>query len=142
MNGEQRRNRLVLDCEYDGSTSTLRAARNDVVGCLKAHVKDQDLQERAELVVSELASNAVQAAPGSAYGLRISLVDDGSVVMAVTSSSERMPPPREAWGPATLLAARGRGLLIVGSLSDHVDVAQPAEGTIVVTATFLAAPHD
>lgn len=132
----------MLDREYEGTTGTLRDARGDVVGCLRQHLADQDLQDRAELVVSELASNAVQASPGQPYGLRLRLDDDGSIVLSITSSSERDTlPPRETWGPATLLAARGRGLLIVGNLSDQVDVEQPAAGTIMVTATLRAAPR-
>ena len=82
-----------------GTTSTLRSARNDVVELLETHVSDQDLQDRAELVVSELATNAIQASPGIAYGVRVSLADDGSVVMAVTSyDPARRPPPRVGMG--------------------------------------------
>ncbi len=129
-----------LEREYEGTTGTLRAARSDVVSWLNGHQVDHDLQERAALVLSELASNAVQASPGNAFSLRMSFADDGSVVMAVTSRTDRDgPPPRDDWGPATILATRGRGLLIVGKLSDHVDVDQPAAGTIVVTATFRPA---
>ena len=88
-------------------------------------------------MVSELATNAIQASPGANYGIRVSLDDDRCVVLRVTSASERgRPPPRGAWGPATAFAIRGRGLMIVGELSDHVDVQQAGEGTVVVTATF------
>ena len=132
---------VVLDRVYEGTTNTLRIARNDVVECLVAHAADQDVRDRAELVASELATNAIQASPGAAYGVRVSFDGDGSVVMAVTSSSETdMPPPREAWGPVTAVAPRGRGLLIVGKLTDAVDIKQPTVGTIVVTATFRAQP--
>jgi anti-sigma regulatory factor (Ser/Thr protein kinase) len=125
---------VVLDREYEGTTGTLRAARNDIVECLKDHVSDEDIQERAQLVVSELATNAIQASPGVAYGLRVSLAGDGSVIMAVTSTTERdAPPPRDEWGPAHPVAVRGRGLLIVDKLTDEVDVEQ-VNGTIVVRA--------
>jgi anti-sigma regulatory factor (Ser/Thr protein kinase) len=139
MSGEQR-TQILLDREYDGSTRTLRDARSDVVGLLRARPADQDLQDRAELVVSELASNAVQASPGSPYGLRVWFDRYGSLVMAVTSRSDRDSlPPRGSWGPATLLAARGRGLLIVGSLADQVDVEQPVAGRVTVTVTLRVA---
>jgi anti-sigma regulatory factor (Ser/Thr protein kinase) len=131
---------VVLDREYEGTTETLRVARNDVVGFLETHTSDQDLRERAELVVSELATNAVQASPGSTYSLHLSVEADGSIALSVTSSSDReVPPPRESWGPVTAIATRGRGLLIVGKLSDTVDVAQPAAGVVVITVTFRAA---
>jgi anti-sigma regulatory factor (Ser/Thr protein kinase) len=132
---------LALDREYDGTSGTLRAARNDVVSFLREHVPDTDLHERAELVVSELATNAVQASPGVAYGLHVELTHDGSVVLAVTSFTENgAPPPREAWGPVTARAARGRGLLIVDGLTDDVTVDRPSQDTIVVTATLRVAP--
>lgn len=142
MNHNGDRDVVVLDREYDGSTSTLRVARNDVVECLRDHVADEDVQERAQLVISELATNAIQASPGVAYGLRVSVADDGAVVMCVTSATERTaPPPRHQWGPVHPVAVRGRGLLIVDKLTDQVEVEQ-ASGTIVVTATLRAAsPH-
>jgi hypothetical protein len=52
---------VPLDREYGGTTSALRSARSDVVDVLGTHVSDQDLLDRAELVVSELATNAIQA---------------------------------------------------------------------------------
>ncbi len=131
---------VLLDREYDGTTSTLRGARNDVVEVLGTHLSDQDLLDRAELVVSELATNAIQASPGSAYSVRVSMAADGSVVLAVTSSIERDGPlPRSAWGPAFPQALRGRGLLIVDALTDEVDVRRSPAGTLVVTATFRTA---
>jgi anti-sigma regulatory factor (Ser/Thr protein kinase) len=131
---------VLLDREYDGATSTLRSARNDVVDALDAQLSDQELQERAELVVSELATNAIQASPGTAYGLRVSLDGDGAVVIAVTSHTQREgPPPRSAWGPTHPMALRGRGLLIVDKLTDEVDVQRSAADTLVVTATFRTA---
>jgi hypothetical protein len=69
--------------------------------------------------------------------MRVSLGDDRSVVVAVASRSEHnRPTPRENWGPATPLAARGRGLRIVSELSDHVEVGQPAPDVVVVTAVL------
>jgi anti-sigma regulatory factor (Ser/Thr protein kinase) len=130
---------VVLDREYDGSITTLRAARGDVVDCLRKRSDDQDLEERAELVVSELTTNAVQACPGAAYRVSVSLADDGVVAITVTScTANGFPPPRDAWGPAHATAPRGRGLLIVTELTDHVEVERPAEHTIVVTATLHA----
>jgi anti-sigma regulatory factor (Ser/Thr protein kinase) len=131
---------LVLDRRYDGTTGTLRVARSDVVVFLKAHVADEELHARAELVVSELATNAIQASPGVAYGLRVSLTGDGAVVLVVTSSTSHDGlPERESWGPAHATAPRGRGLLIVDELTDCVDVDRPSHGTIVVTATLRVA---
>jgi anti-sigma regulatory factor (Ser/Thr protein kinase) len=137
MSGERAPNRVVLDREYEGATSTLHSARSDVTDCLRHHVADTDVQERAQLVVSELATNAIQASPGTSYRLRVLLAAGGSVVMEVTSSTGRdTPPPRDLWGPATAIAPKGRGLMIVGKLTDEVGIEQPVAGTIVVTATL------
>jgi anti-sigma regulatory factor (Ser/Thr protein kinase) len=123
--------------DYDGTSSTLRDARKDVVGWLLDCGFDRDLQDRAALVVSELATNAVQASPGITYGVQLQRVGDRSATLVVTSRTEfQRPPPREHWGPASTLAARGRGLMIVEQLSDGVEVDLPSRDTVVVTATF------
>jgi anti-sigma regulatory factor (Ser/Thr protein kinase) len=127
----------VLDREYDGTTGMLRAARTDATGCMHQYGVDQDLRERAELVLSELAANAVQASPGSPFGLRMTLSTDGSVVLAVTSHTDNgSPPPHQQWHPATVRAPTGRGLMIVDHLSEQVVVNKPDPRTVVVTATL------
>lgn len=137
MSRSELRPHVVLDREYDGTTSTLRAARTDMVACLNRENLNEDLLERAELVLSELASNAVQASPGNPYKLRLALAADGSLVMALTSHTRNGgPPPRRPWGPSFVLAPSGRGLMIVDALSDRVNVKRPAEDTVVVTATL------
>jgi anti-sigma regulatory factor (Ser/Thr protein kinase) len=126
---------VVLNREYDGTTHTLRTARTDVVGCLNERGVDQDLQERAELVLSELASNAVQAAPGNPFSLRLALAGDGTLVLAVSSQTHNGgPPPRREWGPDNVLAPTGRGLMIVDQLAERVDVERPDVDRVVVTA--------
>ena len=137
MSSPQHGDARAMDREYAGTTSTLRTARTDFLAWLNDNRLDQDLQDRATLVLSELTSNAVQASPGNPYNVRASLDEGGAVVVAVTSRSHvGAPPPREMWGPETTLAPRGRGLLIVGKLSDHVAVEQPADNTVVVTSTL------
>ncbi len=143
MSPEQSRGAIVLDRAYAGESGTLRDVRHDVVACLRASIVDQELEERAQLVVSELATNAIQASPGTMYDIRVSLGSDHSVVVRVSSWRGRgVPPAREAWGPATDVAVRGRGLLIVAKLSDEVEVEQPTAGTVVVTVTLRPASSD
>jgi len=128
---------VVLDREYQGTTDTLRVARTEAGDRLADRHLGLDIRERAELVVSELASNAVQASPGTPYRLFVAIESDESVVIALTSNaSQGGPPPRAEWGPSNVLAPTGRGLLIVDELSDAVNVQRPAGGQIVVTATL------
>lgn len=139
MNGTScvcdRRDQFARD--YDGISSSLRDARKDVVGWLLDCGFDHDLQGRAALVVSELATNAVQASPGITYCVQLRRVGDRSATLVVTSHTNfQRPPPRQHWGPASPLAARGRGLMIVEQLADEVEVGLPSGDTVVVTATF------
>jgi len=137
MNSRALGSQVVLDREYQGTTDTLRAARSEVGDRLAERDLNLDLRERAELVVSELASNAVQASPGTPYRLCVAIESDESVVIELTSeAAQGGPPPRAEWGPTNVLAATGRGLLIVDELSDDVNVQRPTAGRIVVTATL------
>ena len=108
MTGARRDGHVVLQREYQGVTSALRAARSDLMDCLGRGF-DQDLRDRAQLVLSELATNAVEASPGSPFVVRLKIDEGTSLVVEVTSrTSAGAPPARESWGPATALAARGR----------------------------------
>src|SRR3954470_8917182 len=137
MNSRALGSQVVLDREYQGTTDTLRVARTEAGDRLPDRHPGLDIPERAELVVSEFASNAVQASPGTPYRLFVAIESDESVVIALTSNaSQGGPPPRAEWGPSNVLAPTGRGLLIVDELSDAVNVQRPAGGQIVVTATL------
>jgi anti-sigma regulatory factor (Ser/Thr protein kinase) len=121
---------------YDGDAATLRNARTDVVAWLAACGADGATQERAALIVSELASNALQASPGIAYAVRLSRDSASTVNLAVSNRNAVGPPPdHEQWHPVDVLSLRGRGLSIVDSLSDQVTVDQHG-GTVTVTAQF------
>ena len=137
MSSRAMNSQLVLFREYRGVTETLRQARSDVGDWLAERHMGPDLRERAELIVSELASNAVQAAPGTPYSVRVAIESDESVSIALTShGSNGGPPPRALWGPSSVLAETGRGLLVVDQLSENVRVQRPTAGQIVVTATL------
>lgn len=137
LTGSGRASESQLRRVYGGTSSTLRDARNDVVGWMEQHGLEEDLVERAALVLSELATNAVEASPGSDYSVQLSLADDRSAIIAVTSHIEyEQPPPRDHWGPPSLLSLRGRGLLIVSELAQDVAVDLPSSDTVVVTATL------
>ena len=129
----------ALHREYKGDLATLRSARRDVVEWLARQGADEETKDRAALIVSELTSNAIQAAPGSPYHLQVTRVDHDSASISVRNHPTRgLPPARQQWrAPSDLplgeLALRGRGLAIVDSLSEDVTVEHDGR-TVVVTA--------
>ncbi|MGZ4726032.1 MAG: hypothetical protein ACXV8L_17650, partial [Ilumatobacteraceae bacterium] len=63
----------TLDRDYEGEAATLRVARRDVLAWLTDVGADESTKERAVLIVSELATNALQASPGRMYRVRVAL---------------------------------------------------------------------
>ncbi len=126
-----------MNREYAGEAATLRTARHDVVDFLTECGADGQTVERASLIASELASNAIQAAPGRPYQLRIRIVDPNAASLSVRNHTApgAVPPAKESWRPVDDLAIRGRGLSIVDSLSDEVTV-EVSGDEVVVTAWF------
>jgi anti-sigma regulatory factor (Ser/Thr protein kinase) len=114
--------RRDFDRDYGGASS-VRAARVDVTQWMDAHGADHDAAHRAVLIVSELASNAVQASPGTAYHVRLSTVDRSTLDICVSNRrpDDRSRPP-ESLGPVAPHAPMGRGLSIVESLSHAIAI--------------------
>jgi anti-sigma regulatory factor (Ser/Thr protein kinase) len=124
----------MLEITYPGEAATLSRARHDVLACLRKWGADESVMDRAALIVSELATNALQASPGSEYGVQISRVDSKFAAIAVrNTTSGTVPPPPEHWQPVDHTALRGRGLSIVSALSDDVTV-ENLDGEVIVTA--------
>jgi anti-sigma regulatory factor (Ser/Thr protein kinase) len=129
----------MLQREYEGDLVTLRTARRDVVDWLTELGADDETKERAALIVSELTSNAIQAAPGRTYKLQVARLDDGSAAISVRNHPiSSRPPARELWrhvpeAPLRKLLSSGRGLAIVDSLSEDVTVEHHGD-EVVVTA--------
>jgi anti-sigma regulatory factor (Ser/Thr protein kinase) len=127
----------ALHREYEGDLTTLRTARRDVVDWLADQGADEDSRDRAALIVSELTSNAIQAAPGAMYKLQVARVDDRCAVISVHNRpTGGLPPSRDRWRaptdvPLRELTVRGRGLAIVDSLSEEVTVEHDDEAVVV-----------
>jgi anti-sigma regulatory factor (Ser/Thr protein kinase) len=127
--------------DYEGTTASLRAARDDVSAWLRAGGCDDEMAQRAVLVTSELASNAVQAAPDRRYAVSIMHAGTSLVELTVRSSFLAATPPERAyWFPTTPSAPRGRGLSIVAALSHDVRVAVDSEHVRVTAILPTAAP--
>ncbi|MGZ4673771.1 MAG: ATP-binding protein [Ilumatobacteraceae bacterium] len=125
----------TLDRDYEGEAATLRVARRDVLAWLTDVGADESTKERAALIVSELATNALQASPGRMYRVRVALDGDGCASISVRNhTTGGRPPARDRWQFADRSALRGRGLAIVTSLAEEVSVNDDADGEVVVTA--------
>ncbi|MCW8382763.1 ATP-binding protein [Streptomyces justiciae] len=99
-----------------------RLARLLCVSQLRSWDAPQDLTERAEIVVAELAANAVLHGRLPGRSFRLSLAYDappGHLRIDVTDArGDRWPHP----GPAsdtTALPTNGRGLALVAAIADH-----------------------
>ncbi len=124
----------TLHRDYEGQAATLRAARGDVLAWLSGLGADEATKERAALIVSELATNALQASPGHTYTVRVARDDDQFASITVRNrTTGGRPSPRDRWHFADRSSLRGRGLAIVTSLADEVTV-DDHEGDVVVTA--------
>jgi anti-sigma regulatory factor (Ser/Thr protein kinase) len=125
----------TMDDHHAGETASLRPARLAVQAFLSDNGVADEVIERAKLIVSELATNAVEASPGRDYRLSVA-VDADRVIIRVRNRAPGGPlPPRTEWGPDSLLALRGRGLHLVAALADEVGVHEQPE-SVEVTAVI------
>jgi anti-sigma regulatory factor (Ser/Thr protein kinase) len=121
-----------LNRDYDGEPATLRIARRDVLAWLSARGADNETMQRAALIVSELATNALQASPGHAYNVTIALVGDACAEISVRNHANgSLPPDRACWKLSDQSSLRGRGLAIVDSLSEDVAVRADSDEVVV-----------
>lgn len=124
----------VAELSYSGEPATLGRARRDVLAVLSKWGADDAVRDRAALIVSELATNALQASPGREYHVHLVRVDDTFASISVRNAANGSKPPQpDTWRPVDRTALRGRGLSIVNSLSESVTV-EDQHGDVVVTA--------
>jgi anti-sigma regulatory factor (Ser/Thr protein kinase) len=103
-----------------------------VLAWLSARGADDETMQRAALIVSELATNALQASPGYAYNVTIALVGDACAEISVRNHANGgLPPDRECWKLSDPSSLRGRGLAIVDSLSEDVAVRADSDEIVV-----------
>ncbi|CAM5312728.1 ATP-binding protein [Streptomyces abikoensis] len=99
----------------------VRQARRTVNGLLSRWGMGADVRDPAELIVSELLTNALQHAspgPGGEIGLQVA-EEHGGVFVEVEDGGSQQPPPFTTW-TAGLMAdegsEHGRGLFLVDRL--------------------------
>lgn len=118
-----------LDIELPAVPSNARVARAAIVRMLEAHRCDPDFIFRATVVAGELVMNVIEHAYGTRSGtfrLRLQLLE-GSRVQVTVCDDGRWRPRRND--------GRGRGLLVIGEMTDAFEVSQGERGTCV-TATL------
>lgn len=116
---------MTVEAWFPQSPASIAAARRFVSGVLVEARADRELRDRAELMVSELATNAVRHARTAfcisvvlgAKSVRIDVADSGA-----GRPRSRRPAPDEP---------TGRGLWIVESMADNWGVDDTDDGKVV-----------
>ncbi len=129
--------RHEMERQLAPTTDTLNEARLAVGKWASKHPLFQTRLADIELVVSELASNAIAASDGEPYEVSGRVHGQELRVSVSNSAPLSTPPPPSKWGPEDVLAPSGRGLSIVRGIADHVTVTRDG-GIVCVTATFRA----
>ncbi len=114
-------------------TDSIAAARRLVTSFLRSHAPSGIDVASAELVVSELATNAVEHGQGGEVVVAVAY-DGGELSIAVTAEGDGVAEPTE-WNLAGPDALVGRGLGIVKALASAVEVGRTSTHT-TVTASF------
>jgi len=119
---------LVVDVQPEASQ--VAVARHAVTDFLRAHDVPSVVVEDMQLVTSELVTNAVRH--GRDGNVVVTVLSDEVVELTVSNVGpvEGIPPVEE-WGPAPPTSSSGRGLGIVRRLSDHVEVIEVGDRTVV-----------
>jgi anti-sigma regulatory factor (Ser/Thr protein kinase) len=94
-----------------------------------------ELLPQIALVVSELATNAVQASPNRPYELTVAGDDQRLRIQVVNWVTDAEIPGRSSWRPMDPLAPKGRGLGIVDHLVDELEV-ERQDSHVRLTATI------
>lgn len=111
--------------------SSVRKARAFVAGALEDASQDQ--RDRAVLIASELATNAIIHA-GSAFTVTATTAAD-EIRVAVTNAGGAIPRPRRPGRTDS----HGRGLMITGGLADRWGV-ETAPGSTTVWFALARTP--
>lgn len=129
---------------FPADTAVIAAARRRFTAWLEDGEIPEDVVDDLELVLSELLANAVRAA-GAADADLVHVVasfDGEAVVLEVCNPRASWVDPEHRWDLDDPLRTGGRGLLIVESLVDglEVDDDRSAGTTTVRARKVLATP--
>lgn len=126
---------------YPGERDSVRQVRRECSAWATSVLGDATLTDNVSLIVSELAANAVQAAPGVEFEVTIVRNDDTGIDVSVRNAGRAAMLPPRPWRTPPATAPTGRGLAIVSALADAVNVVED-DSTLTVTATMTPGTVD
>jgi anti-sigma regulatory factor (Ser/Thr protein kinase) len=132
---------MLFRRRYPGDRDSLRRARRECSAWASTVLGDPTLTDNMALIVGELAANAVQAAPGVEFEVSIVRNGDAAIDVSVRNAGRAAMLPPQPWRAPPATAPHGRGLAIVSSLADAVNVAED-DSTLTVTATMTPGTVD
>ena len=125
----------MLETSFRGESESLAPARKLVADFTAKLGADLETIQRAQLVVSELATNAIQFASGQPFTLSLRR-SNNAVSISVTSVGAASDIPRDGVFPPLIegrLAVTRRGLAIAHAVCRIVDAVEHDDGTVTVT---------
>lgn len=125
---------------FAGTTGTLESARSLIADFVAEQGASTESSEIARLVVSELATNAVEFAPDTNYAVAAERAGEAEQIsITVRSMGEPDDVPGHGRFPVNnegRIAARHRGLAIVHAVSESVSTSANDDGTIDITVVL------
>jgi anti-sigma regulatory factor (Ser/Thr protein kinase) len=128
--------RVRRDHAVSADPSASAAARRFLLDTAGEWELSPELTEVAQLVVSELVSNAVEHA-GTASTIKLEL-SGGRLKISVRDGSTTQPVAR----PLDMVSFRGRGLPLIDRVSEHWGIANHIDGKTVWAELAIPAPND
>ncbi|MDQ0688370.1 anti-sigma regulatory factor (Ser/Thr protein kinase) [Streptomyces achromogenes] len=129
---------LLFSAAWDTPGASIADARAAVRTLLAraGHHPDQRPSQDAQLVVSELVTNALRHAPGPG-GLALEVIPDAALLRVTVSDSSPRPPELRAHDAGRI---GGHGLRLVTRLCDQLQTVALETGKRVVAHLRLYAP--
>lgn len=110
---------------YLSEASSVSLTRRQVDKALQAWGHDE-LCDTAQMLISEMATNAVRHCTGATFSVNVSLAED-SLCLAVQDSSPRLPQVNHSDDDQE----NGRGMMIITMIADTWGVHEHASGKTV-----------
>lgn len=116
---------------YPSDMSTLPPARSAFADWMRTWLDERaadDFHDDMLIVMSELVANAMDGTPGHETVDLLACVRPDGLVLEVTNALERPHTPVTLWDFDDPLRHGGRGLMIVTSLVDEINIDSPPDG--------------